>query len=230
MQRRSFLVYLSGLCVCRSSILASIQERSAAGGCAWVRGVGPLSDTTSSSGNEDLDRALIAEVKKIDQIFQIDPGYRFLRDGDHPNAYATENALVQGTSGTVLFGLTLMEGELQTEYGGAAIAGIAAHEGAHILQYKTDDIRRRLTGPTAQPIELHADFMAGYYFSRTGRTERSLVVFAESLFSKGDYQYNDPGHHGTPKQRVASMRAGYGDGAYALSEALDRGAQYVINA
>jgi hypothetical protein len=38
----------------------------------------------------------------------------------------------------------LMSNELQTEYADAAVAGIAAHEGAHIVQYTTPGLRRRL--------------------------------------------------------------------------------------
>ena len=212
-----------------ASISASAEEVLTAG-CSLARGVAATSETTARSGIGKLDRALIAEVKKVDQIFKINPGYRFLRDDDRPNAYATPDTQVTGTSGTVLLGLTLMANELQTEYGGAAIAGIAAHEGGHILQFKSPEIRSRLSGPTAQGFELHADFLAGYYFSRTGRTEKSLVTFAESLFSKGDYQFNDPDHHGTPQQRVASMRAGYGNGSSQLVQAIEQGVDYVENA
>jgi hypothetical protein len=177
--------------------------------------------TTGSGANRGGEEA---------RIFQINPGYRFLLDGHRPNAYATPDTQVSGTSGTVLFGLTLMANELSTEYGGAAIAGIAAHEGAHILQFNSPDLHRRLDGPTVRLIELHADFLAGYYFQRTGRTEKSLVVFGESLFSKGDYEFNDRQHHGTPEARVASMRAGYSNGKYDLTQAVERGAQYVTRA
>jgi hypothetical protein len=229
MRRRHFLMCISALCPLRPSVLAQSHHIDARG-CALVRAVGALSDTTSRSGNGQLDRALIAEVKKLDQVFQINPGYRFLRDGNRPNAYATPDSHVSGTSGTILFGLTLMSNELGTEYGGAAVAGIAAHEGAHILQFRSPALHRRLNGPTVRLIELHADFLAGYYFARTGRTERSLVVFGESLFAKGDYEFNDRQHHGTPQQRVASMRAGYSNKAYELNEAVERGAQYVTGA
>ena len=35
----------------------------------------------SSSGNRHLDRAMIAEVRKINRIFSIRPGYRYFDDG-----------------------------------------------------------------------------------------------------------------------------------------------------
>lgn len=186
-----------------------------------------LSDTTSSSGNKDLDRALIAEVRKVDRIFQINPGYRFLRDGGRPNAYATSETQVSGTWGTIVFGLTLMSQELQTEYGGAAIAGIAGHEGAHIFQFQ-HNYAARLRGSTARPQELHADYLAGYYFAQTERTEHSLIVFAESLFSKGDYAFNSPDHHGTPEDRVSAMRRGYAAGDNSdIFAVADQGVRYV---
>jgi len=228
MRRRSFLTSFSALGLCGLCIRVLAEEADSAG-CSLARGVAPASDTTSRSGIVQLDRALIAEVKKVDRIFKINPGYRFLRDGSRPNAYATPDTQVAGTSGTVLLGLTLMTNELRTEYGGAAIAGIAAHEGGHIVQFNSPDTRQRLSGPTAKHAELHADFLAGYYFSRTGRTEKSLVTFAESLFSKGDYQFNDRDHHGTPQERVASMRAGYSNGSLELIQAVEEGVNHVEN-
>lgn len=227
MRRRDFLIQLPVWSICCPALL-SAQPETAAHGCALTNGLGPVSGTSARSGNGQLDRALIAEVRKVDQVYQINPGYRFFREVEGPNAFATDDTFVNGTSGTVLFGLTLMESELRTEYGGAAVAGIAGHEGAHILQYARPDVHRRLAGPTAVHIELHADFMAGYYFSRTGRTERSLIAFADSLFSKGDYDYNSRGHHGTPQQRVASMRAGYAAGTNDLARAIEQGVAHVL--
>src|SRR5262245_8569112 len=190
MRRRDFLICVSALCGTHRTSLAGAPQQVEAQGCSLVRSVGPQTATTSRSGDPQLDRALIAEVKKLDTVFGINPGYRFLRDGNRPNAYATPDTHVTGTSGTVLFGLTLMMNELATEYGGAAVAGIAAHEGAHIVQFTSPSLHRRLEGRTVRLLELHADFLAGYYFSRTNRTERSLVAFGQSLFSKGDYEFN----------------------------------------
>jgi hypothetical protein len=230
MNRREFLMNVWGVCACSVVPLATRRKQSVSTGCAWTHGaMGPLPQTTARSGNDQLDRALIAEVKRVDRVFQINPGYRFLQDMGGPNAYATTDTQVKGTSGTVLFGLTLLGQELQTSYGGAAVAGIAAHEGAHIFQFN-NNLPARLTGPTAKRMELHADFLAGYYFARTGRSERSLIVFAESLFNKGDYKFNDRNHHGTPQQRVTAMRAGYAASQVDLYQASTRGIQHVENA
>ncbi len=194
--------------------------------------LGNLPDLRPSSGNPQLDRAMIAEIRKVDRIFGINPAYSYFYDGS-PQAYATTEQLVDfpGTQGTIVFGLNLVASELNSEYGGAAVAGIAAHEGGHIYQFfrlGRDLLARLRNRPTTREFDLHADFMAGYYFAATGRTERSLVVFAESLFAKGDYMYNHPQHHGTPDERVRAMRAGYRHGDLSVEEAARRGVRHVF--
>lgn len=181
----------------------------------------------SSSGNTTLDRALIAEVKKINRIFSIRPGYRYFDDTGQANALALSHTLIRGTRGTIFFGLTLIREELRQNFGGAAVAGIAAHEGGHIFQFFSEAIHVLRGGGSARNMELHADFLAGYYFGRTGRTDRSIDVFGESLFTKGDYNYNDPNHHGTPDERIEAMHRGYGHRHHDLQSAVWNGVRYV---
>ena len=163
----------------------------------------------SSSGNRALDRAMIVELKRVNHAFAINPGYRYFDDHGGGNALALQRTLIRNTRGTILFGLRLVTSELGEEFGGAAVAGIAAHEGAHILQFFSHFIHRLAGDGTARSMELHADFLAGYYFGVTGRTDRSIDAFGSSLFAKGDYNYNDPGHHGTPDERLDAMHLGY---------------------
>ena len=170
--------------------------------------------TTSQSGDPRLDTALIAEVKQIDAFFGIQPAYQYLDDGVRPNAYANDTNTRPGTQGTISIGLTLLGLEFQEPWGGAAVAGIAAHEGAHIFQFTTRYYAacRQLSlmgNGTDREMELHADFLAGFYFAGTGRTAKSLDVFGRSLFKKGDKGYNNPWHHGTPQERLTAMATGY---------------------
>lgn len=183
---------------------------------------------TGTSGNRALDRALIAEVKKLNRVLGIRPGYRYFDDQGQGNALALSRTVIRGTRGTVLFGLTLIREELNNQYGGAAVAGIAAHEGGHILQFFSNFIHQLRSGGSAREMELHADFLAGYYFGRTGRTERSMDVFGESLFGKGDYNYNDPHHHGTPDERLEAMHQGYSHRRRGLRHAVAEGINHVI--
>jgi hypothetical protein len=185
--------------------------------------------TMSSSGDSRLDRALIAELRRIVDIIPVGPGFKYIRD-DAPNAFATSATYVPGTRGTCLFGINLIGREMgSSEYGGVAVAGIAAHECAHIFQYFSP-YYGRLKGATAKHVELHADFLAGYYMGRRRQfASDRIAVFARSLFNMGDYDYNNPRHHGTPEQRFEAMKRGYEIGSQnaAFQNAAEEGASFV---
>jgi hypothetical protein len=183
----------------------------------------------SSCGNPQIDRALIFELKQIATILPINPGYKYIEDPS-PNAFAVPTSLIPGTQGTVYIGINLITSEFNNSpFGGVAVAGISAHESGHILQFQTG-YAATLAGPTAQLMELHADFLAGYYLGRSqAHSKEHVGIFAQSLFSRGDYDYNGQTHHGTPDQRVRAMNKGYDIGASNLgvSAAASVGANFV---
>jgi Zn-dependent protease with chaperone function len=90
-------------------------------------------DSFARSGDDDLDEALIIELKRICQVFDINPGFKYV---DQMNAFATAERVVKGTDGMVYLGLPLVKKLLEKEDGGAGVAGVCAHECAHIFQYK----------------------------------------------------------------------------------------------
>jgi hypothetical protein len=183
----------------------------------------------ASSGNSQLDNAMIAEIKNIVRFMPINPGFKFIVDPS-PNAFADPRSVVPGTQGTVYIGLNLINGEFDSNpFGGVAVAGICAHECGHVYQFG-NGYMRSLAGPTAQSIELHADFLAGYYLGRSQAHSKDHVeVFARSLFNKGDYAFNNQQHHGTPQQRVDAMSKGYDTGStnVNVSQAAESGANFV---
>jgi hypothetical protein len=185
----------------------------------------------SSTGDKRLDRALIAELRSIMQVLPVNPGFRIIDDVEGPNAFALDRTLVANTQGTVLFGTQLMTEELDTVRGGNAVAGIAAHECAHIFQYFSrfgDELTRNQD--TARTMELHADFLAGYYLGRDGTSTEHIDVFAESLYRKGDWDFNSQHHHGTPDERVDAMERGYAlaDSGLHIEEIAERGIEHVL--
>jgi hypothetical protein len=195
--------------------------------CANGGPLPPAFSWHSSSGNIQIDRAMIAEIKKIVAVFPINPGFKFL-DDQSPNAFAVPDAIVANTQGTVFLGKNLLNSKFgNATYGGVAVAGICAHECGHIFQMG-NGYMQSLAGPTAQLIELHADFLAGYYLGRDGSHSADHVeLFARSLFSHGDFDFNNPTHHGTPDQRVRAMREGYSKGAQRID--VPQAAQYGAN-
>jgi hypothetical protein len=71
--------------------------------------------------------------------------------------------------------------------------------------------------------ELHADYMAGWYVAHRGWCQCDMVTKAGKSFHKlGEYNFNDPNHHGTPMEREDAFYAGFNFGRiYWLSSAND---------
>lgn len=212
--RRSVLAGAGSLLTCLplgdgTPGVAVAQTASMPKYCSMVGHGLKASEMFSTSGDGNLDRALIAELRNIISVIPVGPGFKYIKDPS-PNAYATSETHVPGTQGTVLLGMNLIKEEIQaSSYGGVAVAGICAHECGHIFQFFSD-YSDKLKGETAKLIELHADFIAGYYMGRRRQfSSDRIAVFARSLFAKGDYSYNDPDHHGTPEQRFDALKRGY---------------------
>lgn len=197
--------------------------------CGWNSAALENFQVFSTSGRSQIDRALIAELRKILAVFPINPGFKYIND-TQPNAFAHDGSVVANTQGTVYIGLNLINSEFErSNLGGIAVAGICAHECGHIYQY-FNGWMQKLQGQTALHVELHADFLAGYYFGKDrSHAKDNIENFAQSLFSKGDYNFNDRNHHGTPQQRVAAMRRGYevGQSGTSIAQAADSGANIV---
>jgi hypothetical protein len=166
-----------------------------------------------SSGNRDFDYALAQTLSRLTDTFDVLPGFAFYDDFEHPNALATPARNSGRADGTVMFGQRLLERTLNApEHPDAAVAAICAHEFGHILQYKRDLRRVILAGqPTVKRLELHADFLAGYY-AGTRKLEKPdfpAAVFATTQYSYGDNNTNSPSHHGRPDERAAAIVRGF---------------------
>lgn len=102
--------------------------------------------------------------------------------------------------------------------GDFSVAFAVAHEYAHNLQTElgilpTDPAAR--TYPTYK-TELHADCWAGVWANSAfaeGILEAGDIEEAiQTAMLTGDYEFNDPGHHGTPEQRSKAFMTGYNSG------------------
>jgi hypothetical protein len=172
----------------------------------------------TSTGDATLDQRINSESSSIGQLFGVHPVLRIFNDGQSPNALSSPQ-------GVIFIGRSLLVEELWAmNKGGAAVAGIIAHEMAHQMKYMNGSEL-----PTREK-ELQADFMAGFYLGRKSYvTNAGLENFAESLFEKGDYDFTSPTHHGTPEERVAAMSAGFRDRNVTTSQAFTDGETFVLN-
>jgi hypothetical protein len=182
----------------------------------------------ASSDNPKLDEAVIGELKKIVGIIPVNPQFQYIQE-DTPNAFAIPTSEVLGTKGTVLLGLKLLNSLLNDNDGGAAIAGICAHECGHIYQY-FNAIYDHLSPSGTIAVELHADLIAGYYMGKRGDANSNRVrAFSEALFKRADYGFGDPNFHGSPGERLAAVDRGYywATQGSSLAEVCAKGESYV---
>jgi hypothetical protein len=164
-----------------------------------------------SGRGPEFDRALGRVLGMVAEVLEETPGFGFYDDGGGPNALASWVHRVPETWGTVVFGTSMLGLQLDRPGGDIAVAAICAHEFAHIHQFHTgmyDRLQRRLPGYCT---ELHADFLAGYFvwFLRQRRPSISLQGVGRAWEELGDGDFNRETTHGTSRQRVAAIEAGY---------------------
>lgn len=164
---------------------------------------------TNYSGNQNLDYFLTNEYNKLVYCFGVKPNSFYILEDGSPNAFASStisnNSLPDGT---VVLGLKLTNTECNSSQSGTcvAMAVVMAHEFAHILDFKNHFV-------SGQPKtkELFADYMAGVYLHTRELTYTFTDIreAANSIFTKGDTDFNSPQHHGTPNERMNALLAGY---------------------
>lgn len=171
----------------------------------------------NTTGDLALDATIVGEASNLAAVFHLTPRLYTLEDS------SAANALADCQNNSVLLGLRLLREELWSlERGGLAVAGIMAHEFAHLYQCAaSSDLSNR-------DRELQADYLAGWYLKHN-KSVYGLDVsgFARSVASKGDFQFNSPQHHGTPEQRVAAMKAGFRDNSNTVASAYAQSLIYL---
>ena len=160
------------------------------------------------SGNPQLDTYLNRDVNVLRNFFQVNPSvYYFIDSPDAPNAMALSTVEDPNYSdGTIVLGQNLIISEFQLSQSGTTIPFILAHEFAHIVDF--------LSGSTSccetKVSELFADFLSGsFLYYRSVLTYTDVQAAMYSFYSKGDFGFNDPDHHGTPQERLQAFISGY---------------------
>jgi hypothetical protein len=214
-----------------ASILAPVKS-DAAGGvrsspCGFTQEDFAKYKASMSSmprGDASFHPALVGELQGILNVFPINPGFQYV---DARNAFAVPDSFVRGTNGTVLIGESLVRELIEPQDGGLSVAGVLAHECGHIFQYISE--YKDSLGVTQRLMELHADFLAGYYMGKkTGARPDKISVFSRTLIQGGTYT-GGTNDHGTPGQRNAAMDKGFilALSGKTFSEAARQGAEYV---
>ena len=117
---------------------------------------------------------------------------------------------------------------------GLAVMAVAAHEFGHIAQFRSGVDGRLLRNQrTVKRVELHADFLSGYFLGVRKRQQPSISVWAagHTLYRIGDYEFHNPSHHGTPDERVAAAETGFGfgyDERVEFGQAFSQGVEHIL--
>lgn len=166
--------------------------------------------------NTPWETELLYDAEELKRLFDVRPHLFYLRESGGPNAFymplnfpdliTQEGGNPQNSpDGTIFIGINLLNQEYENTNGRFfSLPSILAHEFAHTVQHRA--------GFTQQGKwrELHADFLAGYFIGHRERFAKQDVYQAMlTLYSKGDYDYNNPQHHGTPSERNEAFNAGY---------------------
>jgi len=213
--------------------LRATSQESIPCGCSSDEFANRHRTKTSKSGNDKLDSALIEELKAIAQIVpEIHPGFQFVKAR---NAFTTAEIVIRGTQGMVWIGIDLVKkltDPKSTTNGGIAVAGVLAHECAHVYQLAHADLLKNLVKGQTNAVlaELHADFLSGYYLARKRNVTPELLTIMQQVFVyQGAYDRRDPLYHGTPGLRGAAMDTGYfaAQDQKSFAEASEIGARYV---
>jgi hypothetical protein len=184
------------------------------------------------SGDPTFDRALAVTLVKISESFSVLPGFAF-SERVKLNAFASANRSLGRDDGSVVFGKSLYRTIFgRHEHPEIGIVAVCAHEFGHIAQYKHGLKPRLVVNNRVKRMELHADFLAGYFAGRRRLESPDFpaAVFATTQYSFGDDSYGDPNHHGTSAERGQAVVAGF-DCAYRAGEsfasAIETGIRYV---
>jgi hypothetical protein len=180
--------------------------------------------------------------------FEVNPNLAYYDDGASPNAFAAYNGYGDGV---IRVGGSLVQQEFrlwrkdffeqckqlgkdpyqllkEKKAGGCySVIAIMAHEAAHILQAKKG------VAFNSHFTELQADFLAGWHiaeYERIFKSEFKAFRMKEdgirAFFSRGDYSFNSPQHHGTPAQRSKAFLAGFSLGDVSLTTAWNKSMEY----
>lgn len=178
-----------------------------------------------TTGDAALDQRFNDEQEYLESFFGVKVDLFMLDDRGAPNAWAKcDHPEHRWTyDGMISFGFHMLQDQLWGNgKGSLAVAGVLAHEFAHIYQCKANTP----FGYGNHRRELQADFLAGFYLGNRGYVAESRIrEFAQSLFEIGDDEFWDKKHHGTSEQRVTIMYEGFNARNMTLEQAFEHSNQ-----
>lgn len=165
-----------------------------------------------TSGSADLDKALDRALQRLAETFDVWPKVGFYDDAAAPNAMAMRYAVGSTYEFAVLFGRTYFHKLMEYDPSGVTLLQTAAHEFAHVWVYQEGMFETIRGGErTVKRVELHADFLSGFYLGLRKRDNPGASLWAAGIrrWQSGDTEFRNVHHHGQPDERLAAAEAGF---------------------
>ena len=165
-----------------------------------------------STGDKELDTLFDAALQRLAETFDVWPRVGFYDDSDSPNAMAMRYSVGGVNEFAVVFGRNYFKKLMDYDPSGITLLQTAAHEFAHVRVYQ-EGLFEKIRGgqPTVKRIELHADFLAGYYLGirKLDNPGESFLLAGWRREESGDTEFSNIHHHGTPDERIDAAEAGF---------------------
>jgi hypothetical protein len=140
-----------------------------------------------------------------------------MTDGNYP--YFTFNSVsIGGVPGLFANKIVMGDGIMAVYddlgFGDVAPQAILAHEYGHQVQFNKG-YHLANPGSAAEATrftELNADAMSAYFLTHkrgAALNQKRVEQFLQVFYDIGDCAFSDPGHHGTPNQRMAAAEFGF---------------------
>jgi hypothetical protein len=198
------------------TVLLDVDKMTAAYQAGFTIGGQPIPEAVA--------RAL-AEIVRADVL--ADPA---LNGGNHPlftfNAFAFSD-FDGPIPDKIVMGDGVLDAFSTLGFDDVAPQGIYAHEFAHHIQYENGYFEEfPPTGATTvaeltRYTELMADAYAAYFLTHKrglALNKHRVAEFLEVFFDLGDCAFTNPGHHGTPNQRMRAAQFGFNVAAQAQKQ------------
>jgi len=128
-------------------------------------------------------------------------------------------------SDRIVMGDGILEAYSAIGFGDVAPQAIFAHEYAHQVQFENgydQDLDPSVSAPEqTRYAELMADAMSAYFLTHSrglALNQKRVAEFLQVFFQIGDCAFTDPGHHGTPNQRLKAATFGFDVAAQAQKQ------------
>jgi|SRR5882724_1385480 len=178
-----------------------------------------------TTGNRDGDVALDQALKKIADKFGVSPQFGFYTEAGNPSAYVQ---LSTGSEGLVAVEENYFRKVMEYDASGVSFLAVVAHLFGHIVQQKSGkfiEIWGNL--PFPRRVELHADYLAGFFLgsSRRKGDPGSFQASGDKFKQIGTYDPRNITYFGTASERAGALQQGFNAG---YSE--DRDIQFAVRA